>query len=137
MRKFSFLVPSLVCFVLAAMAVVVARTASPDNDSANPSTKAQLASIGDIPGLGETDAAGNRDDLIAYFEAWGRQNYVSGCMTRQGFAYVPLVEYPVESLTFSLSNMALMARTAWQGRRKLSPLRSAPLLDTIPAISLP
>lgn len=50
------------------------------------------------PGLGRSPAAGLRDNTIAAWEAFRREQLTASCMERSGFTYVPAVEFPSEAL---------------------------------------
>jgi hypothetical protein len=50
------------------------------------------------PGFGRTSAAAQRDDAIAAWEAFRREQHVSNCMRRAGFTYVEEMAFPEEAL---------------------------------------
>lgn len=53
--------------------------------------------LDDYPGFGRSPDAVLRDDTVAYYEAWEREQHVADCMASAGFEYEPDVLYPLES----------------------------------------
>src|SRR5690625_167665 len=54
--------------------------------------------LDDYPGFGRSPDAVVRDDTIAYFEAYDREQHIGGCMADAGFEYTPDVEYPLDAM---------------------------------------
>lgn len=75
--------------LLIIIALVIATTAADARD-AFPLDK--------YPGLGRSPDAALRDDTIAAWEAFRREEVIASCMERSGFVYVPAVAFPPEAL---------------------------------------
>lgn len=52
--------------------------------------------LDDYPGFGRSPAAVQRDQVIAYREAFEREQAVAACMANAGFDYTPAVAFPAE-----------------------------------------
>ncbi len=52
------------------------------------------ADLSSVPGFGSTEAAGLRDDTIALWEAFQRENETQSCMASSGFTYHIEVAFP-------------------------------------------
>lgn len=50
------------------------------------------------PGFGRSADAGLRDDTIAYWEAFQREQLIADCVAVAGFAYAPDVAFPTEAV---------------------------------------
>lgn len=58
------------------------------------STPIERSSLSEVPGFGATNQAAARDDAVAFYEAFQRENLVQACMARTGFDYQVEVAYP-------------------------------------------
>lgn len=77
-------------------------------------TQARM-SADSIPGLGGSPAAMQRDDTIAYWEAWMRAGITSDCMNAAGLAWQPDASYPqaaIDEIVESLNVSPVLARVA-------------------------
>jgi hypothetical protein len=50
------------------------------------------------PGLGRSPAAAQRDDTIAAWEAFRREQVIASCLAKSGFDHVPAVAFPPDPL---------------------------------------
>jgi hypothetical protein len=60
------------------------------------------------PGFGRSQVAAQRDDTIAAWETFRREQAVSSCMARSGFDYVPAVEFPSQPLAAVAKGLRVM-----------------------------
>jgi hypothetical protein len=54
--------------------------------------------LDEYPGLGRSPAAALRDDTVAAWETFRREQLIASCMQGSGFAYQPAVAFPPEAL---------------------------------------
>lgn len=67
-----------------------------ESSTLSPGTQPSTKPLDDIPGLGVSESAALRDDMIAYYEAWQRDMLVAHCMAQAGQTWLPEVLYPPE-----------------------------------------
>lgn len=60
----------------------------------NPAGEAHSRAFDDVPGLGRSEKATLRDEVISYWEAWKRDDYTAQCMSDAGFTWHPEAAYP-------------------------------------------
>lgn len=63
-----------------------------------------------VPGLGRSDNATTRDEIISYYEAWHRDSLVSECMDKAGFDWLPEALYPEEEIVRVGQALGIQAR---------------------------
>jgi hypothetical protein len=54
--------------------------------------------LDDVPGLGQGPDAAERDDAIAYYEAYRRSQIISDCMSKAGFEHEPEADFPEQAV---------------------------------------
>jgi len=64
------------------------------------------------PGFGRSPEAALRDDTIAYWEAFRREQLVASCMHDAGFVYAPAVAFPTEALVAVAAGLGVVASPA-------------------------
>jgi hypothetical protein len=57
-------------------------------------TTLSTSSLDDYAGFGQSAAATQRDETIAYWEAFQREQLITECMAEAGFEYAPAVAFP-------------------------------------------
>lgn len=70
------------------------------------------------PGFGRSQAAAQRDETIAAWEAFQREQVIVSCMARAGFTYVATAAFPEEALANVARGLGVVARGSSSG---LSP----------------
>ncbi len=70
------------------------------------------------PGLGRSPAAAQRDETIAAWEAFQREQTIRACMVRAGFSYVVTAAFPEEALAGVARGLGVTVRSSRDG---LSP----------------
>ncbi len=96
------------CASQESLPATAAPTAEDRTATAAPTAEDQTAGVGswpldDIPGLGVSEAAAQRDELIAYWEAYRRDELVEQCMREAGFVWYPEALYP-EPVVVKIAN---------------------------------
>ena len=61
------------------------------------------------PGFGRSPLAAQRDDTIAAWEAFRREQLIASCLGRAGFSYVPALAFPEEPLAAVASSLGISA----------------------------
>lgn len=64
------------------------------------------------PGFGRSAEAALRDDTIANWEAFRREQFIASCMKESGFEYSPAVAYPTEAMLAVADSLGVVASTA-------------------------
>lgn len=64
------------------------------------------------PGLGRSPAGALRDDTIAVWEAFRREQAIASCLGRAGFTYMPSVAYPSEPLAGVAQSLGISPSSA-------------------------
>lgn len=64
------------------------------------------------PGLGRSPAAAQRDDTIAAWEAFQREQVIASCMARAGFRYVMNVAFPAGTLAHVARGLGVTVRAS-------------------------
>lgn len=59
------------------------------------------------PGLGRSPAAAVRDDTIAAWEVFRREQLIASCMGRSGFEYAPTLSFPPQALAAVAKNLSV------------------------------
>jgi hypothetical protein len=59
------------------------------------------------PGFGRSPSAAIRDDTVAYWEAFRREQLVELCMQSSGFEYSPAVAYPTHAMVAVASHLGV------------------------------
>lgn len=67
------------------------------------------------PGLGRSRSAALRDDTVAAWEAFRREQSIASCMARAGFAYVPAVAFPSGPLSAVAQGLGVQTAAAATG----------------------
>jgi hypothetical protein len=67
------------------------------------------------PGFGRSADAALRDDTIAYWEAFQREQVIADCMAAAGFAYVLDVAFPTEAVVAIAEGQGLVSSDAGAG----------------------
>jgi hypothetical protein len=57
-------------------------------------TTLSTSALDDYAGFGQSTAATRRDETIAYWEAFQREQLIAACMAEAGFEYAPAVAFP-------------------------------------------
>lgn len=80
--------------ILAALILITGCGAeSPPSDEAD-NADSLRTQLGTVPGFGLTDSESQRDDILAYWEAYQRDLDVSDCMAESGFTWHPEANFP-------------------------------------------
>lgn len=93
----------LIAMRLAGVALIVIALAT----AANTVVAGDAFPLDKYPGLGRSPEAARRDDTIAAWEAFRREELIASCMARSGFEYGPAVAFPREALVAVASGLGL------------------------------
>ncbi len=67
------------------------------------------SALSDVPGLGRDAAGLLRDDTIALWEHFNREQSVERCMIAAGFEYDPVADYPAEAIVAVAASLSVEA----------------------------
>ena len=68
-----------------------------------------------VPGLGRSPAAAQRDETIAAWEAFQREQLIASCMARAGFTYVVTAAFPEDALAHVARGLGVAVRSSRSG----------------------
>jgi hypothetical protein len=82
------------------------------------------SSLDQFAGFGQSPGAMLRDETIAYWEAFRREQFIQACMSEAGFEYAPAVAFPTADMLEIAESLGVHADGASPASSEPSPVSS-------------